>query len=156
MAEFRKSCEVLDEESSSRAPTATGRWSPKQIISHLCGPEGTGHLPMLKSFLDRDTPEIDIQPENSYWSGKRSRMGLAELLTEFAQEYTRIASFIEGLSEEQLSRRAHIPMFKDSSLGEYPTLAQLAVGLSTYHIGFHIDHMREIVQALGLPGGKTA
>ena len=153
MAEFRKSCEGINEENSFKAPE--GRWTPKEIISHLCGQEGVGHLPMLKSFLKRDTPEINIEPENTYWSGKRSRMSLAELLSEFDQEYTRIATFIKGLSEEQLSRKAHIPMFKNSPLGEYPTLAQLAEGLSNYHIGFHIDHMREILQALGLPGKKT-
>jgi len=153
MAEFRKSCEGLDEENSSRA--LEGRWSPKQIISHLCGPEGTGLFPTLKVFIERDTPEIDIDPENPHWSGKRSRMSLAELLAEFDREYTRIATFIEGLSYEQLSRKAHIPMLKNSPLGEYPTLAQWADGLSNYHIGFHIDHMREILQALGLPGGKT-
>jgi len=153
MAEFRKSCEGLEEEISSRAPE--GRWSPKQIISHLCGPEGIGLFPTLKNFLEQDTPEINIEAENPYWSVKRSRMSLAELLAEFDQEYTRIARFIEGLSEEQLSRRAHIPMLRDSPLGEYPTLAQWAVGLSNYHIGFHIDHMREILQALGLPGEKT-
>jgi len=153
MAEFRKSCEGLDEESSSRA--LEGRWSPKQIISHLCGPEGTGLFPTLKAFIERDTPEIDVKAENPYWSEKRSRMSQAELLAEFDREYTRIAEFVEGLSEEQLLRKAHIPMLKDSPLGEYPTLAQWAVGLSDYHIGFHINHMREIVQDLGLSGKKT-
>ena len=153
MAEFKKSCEKLTEESSSRAPE--GRWSPKQIISHLCGPEGIGLFPTLKAFLEQDTPEIKIDPENPHWTGKRSTMSLAELLSEFDQEYTRIATFIEGLSEEQLSRKAHIPMLKGSRLGEYPTLAQWAVGLSDYHIGFHINHMREVLQALGLPGQQT-
>jgi len=148
MAEFKKSCEGLNEEISSRAPE--GRWSPKQIISHLCGSESSGHLPILKSFIEQDTPEIKIDPENTYWSGKRSRMSLAELLIEFEREYTRIAAFVESLSEKELSRRAHIPMLKDSPLGEYPTLAQLAAGLSNHHIVFHIDHMREIMQALGL------
>jgi len=150
MSAFKKACEGLDEEKSSRSPE--GRWSPRQIISHLCGPEGIGHLPTLKAFLEADLPEIDMKPEDPYWAGKRSRMSLAELLAEFDLEYSRIAVFVEGLSEEQLSRKAHIPMLKDSPLGEYPTLAQWAVGLSTYHIGFHIDHMREILQALGLSG----
>ncbi len=153
MAEFRKSCERLDEENSSRAPE--GRWSPKQIISHLCGPEGIGLLPTLKAFLERDIPEIDIKPENPQWSEKRSRMSLAELLSEFDREYSSMAAFVEGLSGEQLSRKAHIPMLKDSPLGEYPTLAQWVDGLSNYHIGFHVDHMREIVQALGLSEKKT-
>ncbi len=151
--EFRKSCEGLDEESSSRAPE--GRWSPKQIISHLCGPDGIGHLPTLKAFIERDMPEIDIKPENPYWSEKRRRMSLSELLAEFDREYALMAAFVEKLSDEQLSRKAHIPMLKDSPLGEYPTLAQWAVGLSDFHIGFHIDHMREIRQALGLSGKKA-
>ena len=152
-AEFRKSCEGLDEENSSRAPE--GRWSPRQIISHLCGPEGIGLVPTLKAFVEQDTPEIDVKAEDPYWSGKRSSMSLAGLLAEFDLEYSRMADFIEGLSEEQLSRKAHIPMLKDSPLGEYPTLAQWAIGLSDYHIGFHVDHMREIQQALGLSGKKT-
>ena len=153
MAEFRNSCEGIDETNSSRAPE--GRWSPKQIISHLCGPEDIGLFPTLKVFLEQDTPKIDIEAENPYWSVNRSKMSLAELLAEFDLEYTRIAAFVEGLSEEQLSRKAHIPMLKDSPLGEYPTLAQWAIGLSDYHIGFHIDHMREILQALGLTEKKT-
>ena len=153
MAEFRKACEGLDEDSASRAPE--DRWSPKQIISHLCGPDGIGLFPTLKVFLERDTPEIDIVAENPQWSEKRNRMSLTKLLAEFDQEYVRIAKFVEGLSEDQLSRKAHIPMLKDSPLGEYPTLAQWAIGLTDYHIGFHIDHMREILQALSLPRKKT-
>ncbi len=153
ITEFKNACEGLDEESASRAPK--DRWSPKQIISHLCGPDGTGLLPTLKIFIERDVPEINIQPENPQWSGKRSGMKLAELLDEFDREYTRIAKFIEGLSEEQLSRKAHIPMLKGSPLGEYPTLAQWAIGLTSFHIGFHIDHLREILQAVSVPGKRS-
>lgn len=148
MVEFRHTCEGLDEESSSRSPE--NRWSPRQIVSHLCGPEGVGHLPGLKAFLEQDTPLLDVKPENPYWSEERTRMTLSQLLSEFDREYSGIAAFVEGLSEEQLSRKAHIPMLKESSLGEYPTLAQWVLGLSSYHIDFHINHLREIMQALGL------
>jgi DinB superfamily len=148
MEEFGKTCEVLDEETASRAPQ--GRWTPKQIISHLCGPAETGHLPSLKAFLEEETPRIDIKTENPFWSGKRTDMTLKELLIEFDREYTAIARFVEELSEEQLSRKAHIPMLKESPLGEYPTLAQWVIGLSDFHIGFHIDHMKEIIHALGI------
>ncbi len=145
-AEFRKTCGGLDEQTSSRAPE--GRWSPKQIISHLCGPEGTGHLPTLKAFIDQDAPEIDITPEMPYWGGKRSRMTLSELLAEFDREYAGLAAFVENLTEEQLARKAHIPMLRESEIGEYPTLAQWAFGIGNYHVGFHVDHMKEILQAL--------
>ena len=49
--ELKKACEGLDESTASRAPA--GRWSPKEIPSHLLGPEGSGYLPMLQAFLDR-------------------------------------------------------------------------------------------------------
>lgn len=153
MDEFRHACEGLDEESSSRAPE--DRWSPKQIISHLCGPEGIGHLPGLKAFLEKDTPQLDIVPENPYWTGGRSRMKLSELLAQFTKEYTDIAAFVEGLSGEQLSRKARIPMLKGSDIGEYPTLAQWVLGLSNFHIGFHVDHMREILGANAFPAKRA-
>ena len=153
--ELKSLCQGLDEKTASRAPA--GRWSPKQILSHLCGPEGGGFLPTINLILEQDNPRLDIEAENPFYTGKRSQMTLAELLKEFEREYGRLADLASGLSETQLSRKVHIPLFKETPMGEHLTLAMWIGGLGEHHMRFHIDHMREILGALGVgPAGTES
>jgi len=144
--EFKQVCQDIDESRAGRAPA--GRWSPKQIVSHLCGPENTGLMPTIRAFLEQDTPLLDIEAENPFFTGRRTSMTLAELLSEFEKEYGRMAEVVEGLTPAQLARKAQVPLFKDSPLGEYPTLAGLITGLSQYHVGSHIEHMKEVLKEM--------
>lgn len=146
VAVLKQVCQGVDENLASRAPA--DRWSPKQILSHLCGPEGAGHLPVLRAFVDSDTPMIDLDTENPFFTENRARMSFSELVAECEANYRRVADFAEGLTEEQLASKAHIPKLKDSPLGEYPTLEGMIYGLGEYHVQFHIDHLREVLAAL--------
>jgi hypothetical protein len=148
MGEFLDLCKDLPEATASQAPS--GRWSPKQIVSHISGPDGTGYLPGLQSFLDEETPRMDIEPENPYFTDRRAGLTFAALVAEFQKEYSRIADFAAGLSPAQLKRKAHVPLLKETPLGEHPTLAEWIGALVDYHVGFHIDHLKEIRGGLGL------
>ena len=146
VAALKQVCQGVDENLASRAPA--DRWSPKQILSHLCGPEGVGHLPILRAFVDSDTPLIDLDTENPFFTEHRAAMSFGELVAECELNYQRLANFATNLTEEQLARTAHIPKLKDSPLGEYPTLDGMIGGLGEFHVQFHIDHLREILAEL--------
>ena len=146
MEEVIKLCEGLDEKTASRAPE--GRWSPRQILSHLCGPEGVGYMATVQAMLQQDTPRLDIEAENPFFTEKRSRMTVAELLAELKTEYGRMADVVAGLSEEQRARKGHIPLLKETPIGEYPTVGMWIQAIAEYHIKFHIDHMKEILTTL--------
>jgi hypothetical protein len=145
--ELNKLCENVSEATASQAPP--DRWTPKQILSHLLGHEGGGLVKTVRTFLEQDTPEIDLDPGNHFYTEKRSQMTFVQLLAEVKREYGRMADVVAGLSSEQLARKAHIPALKESPLGEYPTLATFVSGIAEHHVGFHINHMQEILQALG-------
>jgi hypothetical protein len=142
-ADLKQLCEGIDEATACRAPA--GRWTPKEIISHLIGPGGDALLGVLGRFLSEDVPLIEIVPEQTHFTQERQSMTFAQLLALMAQKYEELARYAEGLSEEQFGRTAHIPLFKDSPLTEYPTLAAFLGGLGQYHVQMHIDHLRQIL-----------
>jgi len=144
--EFRRLCDGIDEATASRAPS--GRWSPKEIVSHLCGAEGGGFMTTIKAFLEQDTPEVDLHPGETQLSERRAHLSFAQLLEEFDKGYGALADFVSGLSPQQLAKKAHVEALKESPLGEYPPLAVFLQGIAEQHITFHIDHMREILEAL--------
>ena len=146
VAELKQVCQGVDENLASRAPE--DRWSPKQVLSHLCGPDGAGHLPFLKTFLDSETPLIDLVTEDPFFTERRAAMSFRELVAECELNYEHVARFAEELSEQQLARTAHILKLKDTPLGEYPTLDGMIYGLGEFHLQSHIDHLREILAAL--------
>jgi len=145
--EMKKVCEAMTEETASEAPQ--GRWSPKQIISHISGPDGIGLMPAITLILEQDIPRVDLVAEDPFFTDRRSRLSMTDLLSEFEQEYHRIADLLANASEDQLRRKAHIPLFKDTPLGEYPTLAAFIGALGEWHMEFHLNHMKEVLQALG-------
>ncbi len=147
IATLKAVCQGLDEATAARRPS--GRWSPKEILSHLCGQEGPGYDPFVRAFLEQDTPTINIRVEDPFFSETRAAMTVAELLAVIEREYGKMADLAESLSEEALARKARIPQLKDSPLGEYPSLGTMIDGLGRYHLQDHTEHLRQVLRELG-------
>ena len=146
LAALKNACAGIDEATASRAPQ--GRWSPKEILSHLLGPEDKDLMGVFHRILAEDTPTIDVVPDDPFFSKARAAMSFAALLAEVEKKFEAIAQFVAGLSAGQLSRKAHIPIFKDYPLGEYPALGNFIGGLGAFHVAFHIDHLNQIAAEL--------
>lgn len=146
MGALSEACQGVDEETAARAPE--GRWSPRMILTHITGPDGSGFLAGIKRFIAEETPRIDIVPEDPYLTERRSALSFRALLAEAVQEHAGINDYLATLTDEQLQRKAHVPLLKESPLGEYPTLAVWIQAMAEYHLSFHIDHLKEILQAL--------
>ena len=143
IGKFKDVCNGIDEDRASCAPE--GSWTPKQIVSHVCGLEGEGYMTSIRAFLEQDTPRLDIEAWNPFYAEKRSRMTMAQMLAEIDDEYARIADLTSRLTDDQRSRKAHIPLLKNTPMGEYPTLAIWIQAMVKDHIDFHIAHMRELL-----------
>ncbi len=132
-------------EQAGKAP-AEGEWCIKEVLSHLAGPETQSFYDGIRSFVDEDTPAYDLTPGQSYFGSAREAASVAELRTSVIDQYKRIGDLLGSLSDEQLSRTAHTPEFKETPLGEYPTLGAWSAGLINYHLPDHIAQLQSLCQ----------
>lgn len=134
----------LSSEEASKKPSAD-EWCVNEVLSHLLGPELGSWKGGIESIVNEDTPLIDLTPGISYFDG-RGGQSTEELLSAFETEYNAVGEYLGSLSEEQLNRKAHVPIFKETPLGEYPTLAQFAGGIINYHMADHVQQIRTLCQ----------
>ncbi len=144
IGELKSICTGIDDKTAAYAPP--GRWSPKEVLSHLIGPKESAYLRLLQLFLKKDNPTIDINPGNPFFSEEREKASFADLFDKVVEEYEQIAVFSETLTDEQLARTAYVPLFKESPLGENPTLGAMIKGFGEFHVQMHIEHLQEILQ----------
>jgi len=140
--EIKEAVSGVSDEQASRRP-ASDVWCVKEVLSHLCG-EAASLPGRLDRFLQGDTPELGLERGDPYYGPERQGSSVSELLSRLEQQYTEIGRFLAGLNEEQLARKAHIEFLKETPLGEYPTLAQWASAIMTFHLNEHINQLRNL------------
>jgi len=148
MKELGEALEGMSEDDAARRP-ADGEWSCKEMLSHLMGDEGESFVAGLRRIADEDTPLIGVVAGLPYFSPARQAMSLSEMRAGVWRQYEEVADFISGLNDEQLARKARVPLLKDTPIGEYPTLGQWAGAIINFHLTDHIGQMGKVREALG-------
>ena len=131
----------LSEEEAGR-PKAEGEWCAKQVLSHLCGEDDALSMYEFKRFLDEETPPLGIVPGRH--AEVRKDASVQELVSKIESDYAQISSFLAGLNDDQLGRKAHVPFLKETPLGDYPTLGQWAGAVINFHLADHINQLRAL------------
>ncbi len=142
--EIRQAVSGVTEEQAA-TPPRQGEWSAKEVLSHLCGENRSDAVSRFSRVINEDTPRLEIHPGISYYEGRENR-SVRELLADVESQNEEAGQFLAGLSEEQLNRKAHVPFLKETPIGEYPTLGQLAMGLINFHLNDHINQLRNLSQ----------
>lgn len=135
----------VSNEKAGEAP-AEGEWCVKEVLSHLAGAETRSFYDGIKTFIDQDNPTYDMTPGQSHFDSARQDASVSELRTSVIDQYNQIGDLLGGLSDEQLTRTAHMPGFKETPLGEYPTLGSWAAGLINYHLPDHIARLQNLCE----------
>ena len=143
--EIKQAVSALSEETASKQP-ADGEWCVKEVLSHLTGEENAIMMYQLNRILEEDTPTLDITPGVSAYDDKRQNAPLSQLLSSVELQYADLGKLFAGLTEQQLSRKAHIPFLKESPLGEYPTLGQWAMGIINFHLADHVNQISTLAK----------
>jgi hypothetical protein len=142
--EIKQTVSGIDEQKATRSP-GEGEWCAKEVLSHLSGDGSSDTVSLLGRVIQEDTPLIDIHPGVSYYEG-RENVSLTELTSRVESAYGNMGKFLSGLSEEQLNRKAQVPLLKETPIGEYPTLGQLAGALIHFHLNDHVQQLKSLSQ----------
>ena len=111
------------------------------MLSHLTGDEGEDILAPFHRIMDEDTPLIGIVAGLPYYTPARQGMSLAEMRAAVWQRYNELGDFLGGLNDEQLARKARVPLFRDAPFGEYVDVGQF-VGAISFHLADHVNQIR--------------
>ena len=130
---------------------APGEWTAREVLSHLMFEPNWKPAALLASFAERDLPTVEISPGDTFLTPDRRRMTLAQFVAALDTQRREVFTYLGGLSEADLGRKARIPLFK-SFMGTDEIPMPMFVGaLYDYHLNDHAGQLAKIRKAVGLP-----
>jgi len=130
---------------------APGEWTARQVLCHLLFEPGWKPVAVLERFTTGSLPLIEITPGVTSVTAERQRMSLAELTAALDDQRREIFAYLETLSDQDLGRKARIPVFQPLLGTDEVPLPAFVGGVLEYHWRRHIEQLEKIRAAAGLP-----
>ena len=129
---------------------APGEWTTREVLSHLLFEAGFDPVKILRTFVERDYPSVEIKAGDTYLDESRRRMTLAQLKEALDTQRRDVLTYLDGLDEPGFTRKARIPLFKQFMGTDEITIAMYVGALFDYHWNDHAGQLAKIRQAVGL------
>jgi hypothetical protein len=132
----------------------SGQWTTREVLCHLLFEPGWKPVLLLKSFAEKDLPVIDIKPGDADMTAERRTMTLKQFTDALEGQRRDVVTYLEGLSEADLNRKARIPIFKEIMGVDEIDIPTYVGALFEYHWNDHAGQLAKIRKAVGLPDTK--
>lgn len=130
---------------------APGEWTTREVLSHLLEGDDWKPAAVLASFAERDLPTIEIAPGETFLTPARRRMTLPQMVGALDAQRRSVFDYLDGLSDEDLARKARIPLFKSFMGTDEIPLPMFVGAMFDYHMNDHAGQIAKIRKAVGLP-----
>ena len=115
-------------------------WSAKDVVAHLLARHDDALVGRVRAMLDADDPLIPDIPDETGIQALRGR-GIDELCEEFASRRAEAASWLRGLSDEQLRRG-----------GRHEVAGAITIADILHHLAYHdLLHVAQAARLIAVP-----
>jgi uncharacterized damage-inducible protein DinB len=139
-AELLSAIEGLSEQEMA-CPGVVGEWSVKDTLAHIAAWDQETRA-VIRAFVTQEEPVFDYKISGkrgfAKWNAqqveKRRDLSVAQILAEMEEARQELVELVQGLTEEQLSRRA-VPPWR------YPTTARRNLEIQAGHDREHAEQI---------------
>src|SRR5260370_9178701 len=132
-------------------PDAPAEWTARQVLCHLLGEPGWRPVSVLSTFATTELPLIEIKPGQTHVTPERQMMRLQPFTKALDRHRREVFEYLESLGDEDLQRKARIPLFKEFLGTDEVTIPTWVGVFFGAHCSGHSGHLRQIPQRVGLP-----
>jgi hypothetical protein len=135
-------------------PEKPGEWTVREVLSHLLFDPGIDFGARLKSFTTGNLPVIEVTPGQTHLTPERQKMTLKQLADALDAQRRGVFTYLEGLSDADMGRKARIPLFKQFMGTDEIAIPVYVGAMYENHWGDHTGQLAKIRKAVGLPDAK--